>query len=117
MTNKNLVFIILITFIFLFCSRKEDTNKQTGRIISIDKMAEIMADMHIAEAASTLNEKYQDSIEQSYINYYYWIFEQYQTDKETFRESLNYYLSKPIEFQKVYEKVTEKLHTKKGEKY
>jgi len=79
-------------------------------------MAEVLADIHIAEASLLLLNSEDDSIRQTYTNYYYAVFEKHKITKDAFVESMDYYFKNPEKLQTIYDNVTEILSTKRGVK-
>ena len=79
-------------------------------------MAEVLADIHIAEATIQLASSEDDTIHQTYINYYNAVFEKYKITREQYIQSMDYYIKNPLLLQKIYEDVTEILSTKRGVK-
>jgi hypothetical protein len=83
-------------------------------LIPAKQMAEVLADIHIADASLSFRELPTDSTGQYYADYYQAIFEKHEISREQYLSSLNYYLKKPELLEDIYEDVNEILSTKRG---
>jgi hypothetical protein len=96
------------------CNTGVMRGKKPKNLISQNQMAEVLADIHIAEASIQLENSEDDSIKQTYVNYYYAVFEKHKINKDAFVQSMDYYYKNPEKLQSIYENVTEILSTKRG---
>ncbi len=77
-------------------------------------MAEIIVDMHIAEAGLNASNLSLDTLKSMSAGYDSFIFEKYQIKKEDFEKSYDYYLCVPYELDSVYQNVIELLNAKES---
>jgi hypothetical protein len=115
---KKILILVLFGLIISFtgCNKNKST-PGSSRIINISKFAEILADIHIADAQVSFLNKPVDSGRQYIADYYHVIFLKYHITKEEFTYSMDYYMHNPDKMDKVYESVNEILSTKKGKKW
>lgn len=85
-----------------------------GRIIPQEKMAQVLTDIHLAEAYVTSGLQ-NDSSEIKGPDYYPFIFKKYGIDEKTFRESFDFYLLHPKLLDKVYQDVMDEMAKKEAE--
>lgn len=102
MRGLNLLIIILGLFL-LTISCKERPN-----VLSEDKLIDILVDYHMAEGVVFSPDRHGLNHIQK-LEVYNYVFEKYDISKEYFDSSLNYYITKPKEFQDLYGKVIAKL--------
>jgi len=104
---------ILLPVIFLIAtiSCEDEVVEKPKNLINEDKMIEIMVDAHLAEAAFNLRRN-QDSLimQSSSTNFYYSVLEDHQIPDSVFEKSFVYYASYPKNFEKMYQKVMNKLN-------
>ncbi|MDZ4667624.1 MAG: DUF4296 domain-containing protein [bacterium] len=77
--------------------------------MSREQVAEVLADMHLADAGLQLRSLSPDSIKQSLAGYDEFIFEKYEITQAQFEASFDYYLSVPMEMDTVLNMVVEDL--------
>ena len=113
---RYLIFLIILLFLFGSCNTSVIRTPKPKNLISQSVMAEVLADVHIAEANIQISNSEDDSIHQTYSNYYNAVFEKHHISRETFIQSMDYYFKNPELLQNIYDNVTEILSTKRGVK-
>ncbi len=104
--TKTILFF-LVLMILMACN----TNKAPDNIIERNKMVNVLADMHLADAVlARVNN--QDTMLMMASSKYYFIFKKYQIDSAKFTNSLKYYNNAPDEFIKMYAEVIDILNAK-----
>jgi hypothetical protein len=100
-----LLLFSIILLVTISCSNNEDNQK----IIDKSTMIEVLVDIHLADATlSIANLKI--NRDTSEIELYYGdVLKKYRITQNQIDNSLKYYTSRPKEFEKIYEKVSEKL--------
>ena len=114
--KKYLVFSIILLCILGSCNTSVIRTPKPKNLLSQSEMAEVLADIHIAEANIQMANSEDDSIRQTYTNYYNAVFEKHHITRETFIQSIGYYIKNPELLQNIYDNVTEILSTKRGVK-
>lgn len=110
---KKIIFYLLFTF-FISCGEKaEKSISIPTHILSKEKIAQVITDIHIAEAESTLNAISDSTFKRSV--YFEEIFEKHQITKQQYEESLAFYISHPEVFNKIYEQVLSDLSKMQAE--
>ena len=98
----------------LACSEEE---KRPGDLISEDKMAQILADIHLAEAQVTnLQLRSLDSSVTVYEELQQKIWKKYQVDTLLYRKSYSFYTSHPAYLAEIYEQVEKNLDRREKKK-
>ena len=98
----------------LACSEEE---KRPGNLISEDKMAKILADIHLAEAQVTnLQLRSLDSSVTVYEELQQKIWKKYQVDTLLYRKSYSFYTSHPAYLAEIYEQVEKNLDRREKKK-
>ncbi len=112
-----LTLAIISSVVFLKCSQEQEMFYQISpdTLIEEQKMAEIMADVHLTEAAihQRLVGRYDKEV-QSHL-FYSITFEKHNISKETFDKNLRYYSQDYKKLEKIYEDIITILHQKKSE--
>ena len=106
--NVKHIFTLLVLFALTGCG---DTVSQIPRpkgVLSEEKMIEVMTDMHLIEGGKVGRKIMGDTLLLD--DYYYKLFDKYQTDKETFNKSYEFYAKQPELMNSLYEKVIENLN-------
>ncbi len=67
------------------------------------KMAEIIADIQLAESAVQMKNYPFDSMNRAYAGYYDFVFEKHNIDSQSFADNFAYYLANPVEMDSVYQ--------------
>jgi hypothetical protein len=115
--RKSLFFILFAICLVLSCRNENLRPIPPKNLINSSKMAEILADIHIAEASLNINSKHIDSLTQYTTDYYYAVFKKHMVDRDNFESSMKYYIENPEKLEKIYESVNEILNTKRGKKW
>ncbi len=105
--------LLLILFVGLFASCKQDSFHVPNGILKPDSLAAIQADFYIVEAAYNLTFVKPDSLLPQYEDYYKAVMEQHHTQKSQIDSSIKFYAKHPEEYKKVYAKSLELLEVKK----
>lgn len=114
----NIIFLLFLILPFVYtCKSNKQKISKPENFIQKEKMAEILADIHIAEASLLYIHKNKDSFAQYTVDYYHYISEIYDIDEKIFLDNMNYYLSNLEELNEIYALVNEILSTKQGEKW
>jgi hypothetical protein len=114
--GKHLFYPIILLLLLGSCETSVIRSPVPKHLLSETQLAGVLADIHIAEANIQLANSEDDSIKQTYVNYYNAVFENHHITREEFIQSMNYYIKNPELLQKIYEEVTEILSTKRGVK-
>ena len=101
----------IIIFLGLVILMACNTNKAPENIIERNKMVNVLADMHLADAVLAKVDN-QDTMLMMASSKYYFIFKKYQIDSAKFTNSLKYYNNEPDEFIKMYAEVVDSLNAK-----
>ena len=112
--NKLSAFIILL-LLLTACNHGEVSKKVPAHVIKKNKMVEILADMHLADAGISTEVFHPDSIALYHAKYYYAILEKHGVAPDYFEESMDFYLIRPALLQEVYEKVNEMINAMQAE--
>lgn len=110
MLVKNyIVFLIAVTLMVAAC--EEPVVKKPRKLIPRDKMVEMLTDIHIAESVFQ-NRRYSSEqiLKFTEADFYYSILKKYNVADSVFEQSLIYYASLPIEYEKIYSRVLDKLN-------
>jgi len=115
MKRENII-PLLLSFLLLLssCINNEVSRKVPRGILKPDKMAEILADMHLADSGVSTEIPDADSILSVKAGYYYAILDKHQVAPAKFKESMDFYLGRPTLLQEVYDKVNEIINTMQG---
>lgn len=106
--------ICALFFVASSCSTDDRPPKGT---LSEDKMATILADIHLAEArVSNLGLKSMDSSLLVYEQLERQIWKKYKADTAHYKVSYSYYVSHPKELARIYDKVAKKLEAREKKK-
>lgn len=90
---------------------EEPVVKKPRKLIPRDKMVEMLTDIHIAESVFQ-NRRYsgEQILKFTEADFYYSILKKYNVADSVFEQSLIYYASLPIEYEKIYSRVLDKLN-------
>jgi ferritin-like metal-binding protein YciE len=102
-----LQFALLCSILIFSC---ESAEKPPKDILSKDQMANILSDVHIAEAR--ISQMHLKSMDSSVVIYDYLqkkIYKKYQTDSSEYKKSYNFYASNPESLEEIYNLVTKKI--------
>jgi len=108
---KKILFILIIVTLFAAAGCDDPPMPEPGRLIEREKMVEMLADIHLAEAAFN-SLRHQDSIvrESSSADFYYSILDKYEVQDTVFEQSFVFYASQPRQFEKMYREAMNKLN-------
>src|SRR6056297_472365 len=108
---KKLLFILIIVTLFAAAGCDDPHMPEPERLIERGKMVEMLADIHLAEAAFN-SRRHQDSIvrESSSADFYYSILDKYEVQDTVFEQSFVFYASQPRQFEKMYREAMNKLN-------
>ena len=100
---KKLLLILSVIVLFAAAACDDPPMPEPERLIERDKMVEMLADIHLAEAAFN-SLRHRDSLVQnsSSADFYYSILEKYDMQDTVFEQSFVFYASQPREFEKMY---------------
>jgi hypothetical protein len=101
--------------IFLFCivlivSCDEPPIPKPEQLVSEKKMIDMLVDIHLAEAMFGQLRYDSDYSKLTSADYYYSVLEKHNMPDSIFEKSLVYYASEPRDFEKMYQKVLDKLN-------
>ena len=99
----------LAIFLFISCSSKTDTIP--SKVIPKDKMADILVDVHLAEASAENRGLNSPQINIQMAAKYDSLFQKHETSFSQFKSSYDYYLDHPDELSEIYTIVVNKLTT------
>jgi hypothetical protein len=111
------VIVVLLLTIVTACNPKSefeltqsDLNEVPDSVIAVEEMIDILCDIHLAEA--WVVEQPADSVPntQKLASYYAGIFLSHGISEEEYKRSFQYYTSKPVLMNHIYNKATEKLN-------
>ena len=113
------IFILLVFLAVLDTSCKPESefdltermiNNVPDSVLKVDKMIDVLVDIHLAEAMATENKT--DSIpqEERLKMYYAQVFAIKKIDPKLFQRSYEYYVQEPVIMDHIFQKVTEKLN-------
>ncbi len=109
---KKYIYGLFLAILVVSCSTpKVEIPKM---VIDKEKMVSILTDLHLAEAAGTLNFTNKDTSKLIAANYNEFIFKNHNTTKVEFMKSYNYYVSHPEELNSVYDGVLMELSKMQG---
>lgn len=100
---KKLLFILSIIVLIAAAACDNPPVPEPENLIEREKMVEMLADVHLAEAAFN-SLRHRDSIveESSSANFYYSILDKYEVQDTVFEKSFVFYASQPRQFEKMY---------------
>ena len=104
----------LFVLIMLMTACRNPTVEAPKNLIPEDKMAQILTEIHLAEARVTkLNRISQDTNRLIYKHLEKQIFQKFKVDTAVYSTSYTYYASNPEQFAAIYKQVTKKLQQRK----
>lgn len=103
------ILLLFLSLAFFACD--EPQVQKPEMLIHEDQMIDMLADIHLAEAAFN-NRRYRDSLVEnsSSVNFYYSILEKYEVQDSVFEKSFVFYASQPRKFEKMYRQAMNKLN-------
>ncbi|QMW01775.1 DUF4296 domain-containing protein [Spirosoma foliorum] len=103
--------LLLSGWLIIACTAPED--EKPDRLIDIDKMADILTEVHMAESrVSRLGLASIDSSNIAYKHLETNIFKKFGVDTSAYRKSYIFYSSHPQDMEVIYKRVTENLQKK-----
>jgi hypothetical protein len=109
-------YLILSLFVLILSCKNDSLNtvSKPKNLLTKNQMAEIIVDMHIAEAGLNASNLSLDSLKSMSAGYDSFIFDKYQIKEDDFEKSYDYYLCVPYELDSVYQNVIELLNAKES---
>lgn len=107
------LFIFIITCCFISCAPPKE--EIPADVIAQGPMAEIIADIHLAEAFNGLHPKKGDTSASVTLGYYEVIYKKHGITKPQFDSSYHYYIHHPVMLDSVYNQVIEILSDRESE--
>ena len=112
MKSKIYLFLICLS-VFYSCSKKQ--GEKQNNIISKDTMALVIMDLHIVDAAISLNSFDMSAEDFDKKKLYAQVFKQHKVTRAKFNESLKYYSKNLAEINEIYKEVIIGLSKKQAE--
>ncbi len=108
---RKLLFIVSIVILFAATGCDKPPVPKPKNLVDREKMVEMLADIHLAEAAFN-NLRHRDSIveESSSADFYYSILDKHAVQDTVFEKSFVFYASQPRQFEKMYRESMNKLN-------
>jgi len=112
--NNSFKYLFILSIVLIFSCNNDglQTVDKPKNLISQEKLAEIISDIHLAESGLQLSNLSPDSLNRMTAGYYDFIFDKHQVKQSDFEMSYNYYLGKPPEMDSIYLKVIDGLNSK-----
>jgi hypothetical protein len=105
------IFCRLFILILLVPACNKSVENKPSRLISRDRMINILVDIHLSESVYQTSHYSNSSLKQyTESDYYYSVLHKYKTADSVFEQSLIYYSGKPKEFEKIYTRVLNRLN-------
>ena len=103
--------IILFFLLILSVSCSKPPVEKPEKLIREDKMIEMLADIHLAEATFN-SRRHRDSLvmKSSSADFHYSILDKHQIADSVFEQSFVFYASQPRKFEKMYRQAMNKLN-------
>lgn len=108
-------FAFIFTCLFLFACAQEKKESIPSDIIPKQKMADILLDVHLLEAAMSLNTYRPDMVANGNHAPAFDVFKKNKTTEELYNESFEYYAQHPELLNEVYQLVMENLSKMQAE--
>jgi hypothetical protein len=106
-------FFCILSLTVLFGCGQENSQKP-AHLLPEDKMVQILADVHIAEARIENHILYPDTALMVFSNEQQRILERHAVEEDAFRETYRYYLSNLREMDKLYEIILDTLSVREA---
>lgn len=107
--------IFIFTCLFLLACAEEKKESIPSTILPEQKMAAVMLDMHLLEAAMSLNTYRPDIITKGDLAVTFDVFDKHKITKAQYNESFEYYAQHPELLNEVYQLVLENLSKMQAE--
>jgi hypothetical protein len=105
----------MLLFSLHACKSEDDMKNIPVDILKPEKMTEILSQAHIAEAyIRNKGSAREDSLSKAAVDYYHHIMKNAETDIQQFEKSMDYYMERPELFDRIYQKVLERLSEEEG---
>ena len=100
---KKLFYILVVILFWCFTGCDEPVVEKPENLIEREKMVEMLADIHLAEAAFNTQRHRDSLVEQSTsADFYYSVLEKHEVADTVFEKSYVFYASQPRKFEKMY---------------
>jgi hypothetical protein len=106
--------ILLFVSMFFACA-PSDPNEMPEGILPREKMAAIIAEMHLAEASIASSPQAPDSATARARGYYQYIYEKHGSNAEEFGKSYDFYLHHPALLDSIYADIITSLSASEAE--
>ncbi len=107
----NRVVILASAFFLLMSACSEELTDKPHKLVSRDRLIDILVDIHLADAAYQtrryINEEIKNYKES---DFYYSVLKKHGVADSIFEKSLIYYAGKPKDFEKIYTRVINRLN-------
>lgn len=103
--------LLLVITLFVLGCNEEPSTKTPEKILSPEKMANVMVDIHLLEASLNMNKYVNDSIIGNIRNPTFEVFKKHNTTHSLFQESMEHYSNDLETLDKIYASVLEKIST------
>jgi hypothetical protein len=112
--NNSFKYLFILSIVLIFSCNNDglQTVEKPKNLISQEKLAEIISDIHLAESGLQLSNLSPDSLKRMTAGYYDFIFNKHQVKQSDFEMSYSYYLGNPPEMDSIYLKVIDGLNSK-----
>jgi hypothetical protein len=104
----------LTILVLFFCAGCSENEQRSAEVLDEEKMASVLADVQLLEAAYTIEFARSDSSRQLMEQYYNQVFSRHDISRERFEESLNWYTVHNAEMIRIQERVAEILQEMNG---
>ncbi len=101
--------------LLLLASCRLETTDLPKELIPREKMIQVLADVHITEAAIYYKNGHGDKADGKAPEYYQYIFTKHGITEKQFRESFDYYLHQESMMDKIYEDVITEISRRQAE--
>ncbi len=105
-------FLLIFTMGFILSCSKKSVSIPAD-IIPVKQMEEVMADVHLAEAAKQVPD-YNDTARHTISEYYAFILKSHHITKDQFEHSFTFYKSHPELMEEIYSEVINRLSEKQA---
>ena len=106
---------VCLGILLLLTSCRQETTALPKDLISREKMIQVLADVHITEAAIYYKNGHGDKVDNKAPEYYQYIFSKQGITEKQFRESFDYYLHQEAQLDKIYEDVITEISRRQAE--
>jgi len=110
--KKTVGFVAIFTFLLILIGCKDEAVQKPANLIAEDKMIDILSDIVVLEAIKVEN---QESLTKRGIEENQYIYKKYKIDSLQFVKSNKFYASDINAYEKMYQKVADKIAKKRAE--